>query len=71
MKSVISLLSLSLTTPKALGFSICLTQIIPSAELSRVKSALKSVSAKATTTFPVNDSFAQRIACAVPKASSW
>ncbi len=57
------------TTPNADGsFTFC-TQITASLEVSRVKLAIKRVSANATTVFPLSDSDAQCIACAVPNAS--
>ena len=46
--------SFNFITPKAFGSSTCFTQIAPSELESKVKSALKSVSAKATTHGPFN-----------------
>ena len=61
-KSVIILFESVLTTPKAEGSSILLTQIIPSLLLSNLKSALNKVSAKATTTLPTRVCLAHKIA---------
>ena len=70
-KSVIIFSSFTLTTPKDDGSSILFTQIMPSLFFSNLKSALNNVSAKATTTLPLSDSLAHKMACAVPSGWSW
>ena len=62
IKSVIIFSLFTFTTPNALGSSTCLTQITPSDDESKVKSALNKVSANATTTGPFNDFSAWAIA---------
>ena len=71
IKSVITLLAFTLTTPNGRGSSTFCTQIIPSLLLSNTKSALNKVSANTTNTFPSKLSLAHIIACAVPKALCW